>query len=151
MMTAKFPTALLMLWVLGSCGESQSGNYANWDALNKAQLVEKGWVPSIVPRSATNIFESHDLDSNTQWVEFSVPRQGVIEMIRDLPIVPKMDVDIAMANANVSSWGAGKATGLRGYIVCEDVQPGVLFVDLETGSALFSAPADWARDDCENK
>lgn len=48
------------LWV--ACGEVQENRYANYAEAREAQ--QRGWLPTMLPRSATEIHEWHDLDTN---------------------------------------------------------------------------------------
>jgi hypothetical protein len=67
-------TAVLFIIAFGvSCGEVQSVTYATYADAVAGGAQRRGWLPSFVPTSATEIREVHDLDSNTQWLRFRVP------------------------------------------------------------------------------
>lgn len=56
-----------LLWlILKYDGEQPKSEFATYEELKKSGLIEKGWVPHFLPRSAKNIKEQHDIDTN--WV-----------------------------------------------------------------------------------
>ena len=55
------------------CGEIRSVTYATYGDAIAAGAQRRGWLPSFVPATATDIREVHDIDTNTQWLRFRVP------------------------------------------------------------------------------
>lgn len=48
-------------------------SYANFNEAAKAKAIGKGsWIPAFIPRSATNIKEIHDIDTNEIWLTCSI-------------------------------------------------------------------------------
>ncbi len=49
-----------------SCGnyERPTARYPTWQEAVKDGATTRGWIPSFLPHSSTNISERHDLDSN---------------------------------------------------------------------------------------
>jgi hypothetical protein len=45
-------------------------SFRTYEELARSGLIERGWVSAYLPRSSTDIKESHDLDTNTGWVSF---------------------------------------------------------------------------------
>lgn len=45
-------------------------HYSAWEAILADGAVERGWLPSFLPSSSTNISEMHDLDSNAGVFRF---------------------------------------------------------------------------------
>lgn len=52
------------------CSERQESFYTSLADAEHDGAVARGWVPEILPRSATGIRECHDLDSNETWGMF---------------------------------------------------------------------------------
>ncbi|MDA8018470.1 MAG: hypothetical protein MPN21_13595 [Thermoanaerobaculia bacterium] len=50
--------------------------HPSFDELEESGLIERGWVPEDFPRSATEIREAHDLDTNQVWIRFEVDRSS---------------------------------------------------------------------------
>lgn len=44
--------------------------FATYADAKAAGMFSKGWLPSYLPRSAKNINEGHDLDTNEVWASF---------------------------------------------------------------------------------
>jgi hypothetical protein len=63
----------VLLASAGGCSEVTGAFYATYADAERAGAVARGWVPSFTPRSATDIREVHDLDTNDQWLRFRVP------------------------------------------------------------------------------
>lgn len=49
--------------------EQPKSYFRNYISLKESGLIEKGWAPDFIPKSATDIHEQHDLDTN--WVKMS--------------------------------------------------------------------------------
>jgi hypothetical protein len=45
-------------------------SYASYADAEADGTVKRGWIPDFVPHSATGIQESHNLDTNEQWMTF---------------------------------------------------------------------------------
>ena len=45
-------------------------HYSDLQAVKEQQAIEKGWVPALLPPSAYEIAETHDLDSNEVYGTF---------------------------------------------------------------------------------
>jgi len=54
----------------GCNGETMTNSFSNYSEMQSSGVFEKGWLPSYLPKSATNIKESHDLDSNVVKATF---------------------------------------------------------------------------------
>jgi len=48
-----------------------SSSYNDYTELVESQVIDKGWVPEFIPKSARNIFEEHNIDTNSGFVEFT--------------------------------------------------------------------------------
>jgi hypothetical protein len=61
-----FPFGKLLLagLLVTSCGERAEVFYADGSAARRAGAVERGWIPGWLPKSARDIHEVHDIDTN---------------------------------------------------------------------------------------
>jgi len=48
----------------------QINKYPDIQTVHEDQAIQKGWIPAILPESAYDIAETHDLDSNTLFGKF---------------------------------------------------------------------------------
>jgi hypothetical protein len=53
----------------------QINKYTDIAAVKDQQAIEKGWIPAILPKSAYEITETHDLDKNTLFGSFKYKEQ----------------------------------------------------------------------------
>ena len=65
--------AVLAAGLYFAASERVESTYANYADAKRAGAIERGWIPAFVPRSATDIQESHDLDTNRQHLRFGAP------------------------------------------------------------------------------
>lgn len=55
--------------------EMMSAEYEDYGTARNA--IERGWLPTWLPRSATNIREAHDIDTNETFAVFEFDREEV--------------------------------------------------------------------------
>jgi len=53
--------------------ETQLSHYANLPAALQSSIIERGWVPELLPAGSKDITEIHDLDTNTGTGTFRFP------------------------------------------------------------------------------
>ena len=51
--------------LIAACDDTQHAGYPTASAARADLAIERGWLPAALPESATDISESHDLDTNT--------------------------------------------------------------------------------------
>lgn len=128
---------------LVACGEDKKARYETWDEAEKAGAIERGWVLHFIPKSARDIREVHNLDTNAQMLRFKVPPADGRAMLARLPAISAKD----KAAATDMSKGLGLAGAWASRLVCSRPLDGVLFVN-QDGHAVLKTPAPWADDDC---
>jgi len=62
----------------------QINKYADKSIVLKQQAIQNGWVPSILPESAFEIVETHDIDKNTLLGSFKYKEQDEKPFIENL-------------------------------------------------------------------
>ena len=50
--------------------ENPRGTYASYAEMEQSGLIARGWLPNYLPTSATDIEESHNIDTNRVWAAF---------------------------------------------------------------------------------
>jgi hypothetical protein len=63
-------TFLMSIVILVGYFEIQRTFYASYEEAKKSGAFERGWLPEYLPRSAKNIHEEHNLDTNQGWAKF---------------------------------------------------------------------------------
>ncbi len=68
-LSAWFGVAAFLIWQLLMLDTFQN-SYANYNDMMASEEYLKGWIPDVIPRSATRIRETHDLDLNSIDIAF---------------------------------------------------------------------------------
>ena len=63
----------MIVLLLSACSERFTAYYPKYEDALKAGAIERGWIPEIIPKTATDIHEQHDLDTNEVWLRFDLP------------------------------------------------------------------------------
>ncbi len=75
----------------------QINKYKDIEVVKENQVIQKGWVPAILPDSAYEITETHDLDTNTLFGSFYYKEQDEAGLMEQLTVIPDMN--------NTLEWG----------------------------------------------
>lgn len=63
---------LIVFLLLASCNlETPESRFNNYDEIVASWMITAWWVPDWLPKSATNIYEKHNIDTNEMFMEFS--------------------------------------------------------------------------------
>ena len=62
--------AVLLIVTCIGCGERQEASYADLITAERAGAVRAGWIPDWLPKSAANLREVHNLDTNQSMLSF---------------------------------------------------------------------------------
>ena len=63
-----------------SHSEHPKTRFENYDKMKASGIIEAGWVPYYFPRSATDIHEQHDLDTNQVNIDFKYKKEDIKEL-----------------------------------------------------------------------
>ena len=75
----------------------QINKYKDIEVVRENQVIQKGWVPAILPESAYKITETHDLDANTLFGSFYYKERDEAGFMEQLTVTPDMN--------NTREWG----------------------------------------------
>ena len=75
----------------------QINKYKDIQVVKENQVIEKGWIPAILPESAYDIVETHDLDTNTVLGSFYYKEKDEAGLMKHLSV--KEDTN------NTLEWG----------------------------------------------
>jgi len=62
----------------------QINKYADIETVKEQQAIEKGWVPSILPLSAYEITETHNIDKNELFGSFKYKEEDEASFMKHL-------------------------------------------------------------------
>lgn len=105
MRAGKILIFILLPLVIIACSETQEAFYKNLDDAKKHDAIEKGWIPNILPRSSYEIYERHDLDTNTAWLRFKFDKNDINELIAQIEEVKPNEIyTVAFSSPNIRWW-----------------------------------------------
>jgi len=67
-------------------------------------VVAGGWVPDLLPEGATDIRETHDLDTEEVWLRFTFAREALPGLVRQCTEVDALHVSYPRATRRLSWW-----------------------------------------------
>ena len=79
MLLAITSLVLIAIFAMGYF-ENQQSFYANYKEAKKSGAFERGWLPEYLPKSAKNIHEQHNLDTNQGWADFEFDVKDITKM-----------------------------------------------------------------------
>ncbi len=75
----------------------QINKYKDIQVVKENQVIQKGWIPAILPESAYEIVETHDLDANTLFGSFYYKDKDEAGLMEQLTVKEDMN--------NTLEWG----------------------------------------------
>ena len=62
----------------------QINKYEDLEVVKEQKAIQSGWIPAILPDSAYDIVETHDIDANTLFGSFSYKEKDEEKFLQDL-------------------------------------------------------------------
>jgi hypothetical protein len=105
----RYLVAILSLLTLAGCSDEITTRFATLADAKAQEAFARGWLPPILPDSATSIVERNDLDLNTGTGSFddnSAERSGYIKRLTQAGALARTegDSDILTLSTNDSRW-----------------------------------------------
>ena len=122
-----------------SCRETVSTNYASSSEARRAGALEKGWLPNVLPPSAVDIWERHDIDTNETWGAFRFATSDAAGLLS--AVAP---VDASTQTVRDPGDAPDWPDALRGRLGRDRLDPVGLEVFKSTAQELYLA-VDWKR------
>jgi hypothetical protein len=69
-------------------GDVQINKYDSKSTVKQEQAIEHGWVPGIIPDSAFEITETHDIDTNEIFGNFKYKQEDEEKFMKAITLVP---------------------------------------------------------------
>jgi len=77
--------------------ENPKSSFVNFNELAESGLIERGWLPSYFPKSATNIFEQHNIDTNEVFASFNYLTSDIASLLKYCSLLSKTDLSQKLA------------------------------------------------------
>jgi len=96
-MTKKMLIAVLLFFVgvyfvlAHYFGDVQINKYSDRDTVIEQKIIERGWVPAILPNSAYDISETHDIDAGELFGSFYYHSEDEVELLSHLTPLTDMN------------------------------------------------------------
>jgi hypothetical protein len=88
-----------VFWMLNSYfNDIQINKYPALDAVKEDKAIEKGWIPALLPDSAYDIEETHDLDTNQLFGKFSYKEKDEAVLLQRLQPMPESNDTLIWEN-----------------------------------------------------
>jgi len=101
----KFILSILIVICLLACSERQTHHYPKYEDAVKDGAIKRGWVPEIVPTTAIEIYEQHDLDTNDVWIRFTLSSSERELITRKLKMLSHEEIlKIKLRNPSNAHW-----------------------------------------------
>jgi len=84
--------ALIALLLTAACGERPHETFATGSAALRSAAARQGWVPAWLPPTAEDVALQYDLDTNEQWLRFSLPEPERSKFVSQFGVVPESDI-----------------------------------------------------------
>jgi hypothetical protein len=136
-----------------ACSDKVQASYRTRADAQKSGAIARGWIPSVVPEGATEIRETHNVDSNQAWGKFlfsASKAESIRSALNEIDISslagqevrsPKVNWWPSVLSGRLSDHEL-RATGFKFYKV---QQNGVVFfaVDWQKKEAFFWRPGPY--------
>lgn len=140
---------LIFLSVLSSgCEwmETEEVSYPNYRSAVKVGAIGEGkWIPALLPQSAENIRESHNLDTNEIWLFFQFNLSELPLLIKDCTKTIKSEIVYPRKSSGdwwsqilIQKSGTQQTEVAYQYYRCNK---GVMAIDLKKGEVFYWEPA----------
>ena len=92
--------------------EIKTNHYQTYtDALND-RAVQRGWYPKLIPASAIDIKEQHDLDTNQVWIRFRISTEDKKVMLDKMRKLTNDEIrSLEIITPKVDGWWFGQLAG----------------------------------------
>ncbi len=85
-------------------GESQTRHYPTHADAERDGSFARGWLPADIPADATEIVESHNLDSNQMWVRFNLSATAPERLLQRCVVDPEVPLPHARQTRRTAKW-----------------------------------------------
>lgn len=109
--------ALVVMLFSAGCGECVTTEYTDFQEVLADKAMERGWIPPFLPRSASEIEEQHDMNTNEFDIRFRLPASAVEGFVSDLEENGFAARDVRLGREPVcGSWKRDHAPALNGAL-----------------------------------
>jgi hypothetical protein len=78
--------------------DTQINKYPSFQEVKDDTAIERGWIPAIIPESAYDISETHDLDTNQLFGSFNYKEPDEKKLLEQMTVMPDMNETMEWGN-----------------------------------------------------
>jgi len=134
-------SVLVATVLLCSCNEMFESRYANKAEADRDGAISRGWIPSWLPASATDIREIHDIDTNETWLKFAAMEADLLALATQCSAIPGAPKRLP---PQIRSWWPGDLSDDRArpvdayqFLACHADHGGYLAIDRKNARAYY--------------
>lgn len=86
------------------CNENPKFYYPKFEDAKRDGALERDWWPKILPTSAREIIEQHNIDTNTVWMKFNADKSDLKTLLEQLRILTKKEIDKLFPFKHPKKW-----------------------------------------------
>ncbi len=75
------------------CNETPETYSPTLEDAKKDKAMERGWIPQILPSTAKEIIERHNIDTNEVWIKFKADVSGLKLLLGQLRTLTKKEIN----------------------------------------------------------
>lgn len=114
--SAGIVTCLLLCSCAELPGESQTRHYRTLADAERDGSFARGWLPADIPADATDIVESHNLDSNQVWIRFNLSATMPERLLQRCVVDPEVPLPPARQTRRTARWWPEALTAGEGVV-----------------------------------
>jgi hypothetical protein len=116
------------------CSDHMYSRYATLADAAAKGAVRRGWIPSFVPPTASDLYEEHDIDRNQVWLRFTVnPTDPSLALAAFTPLSLDAVRNLTVQPPCSSGWW------FEGFIEQQPENDGALHADVYQGPGLLDS------------
>ena len=126
--------AILVLFLTSGCYDIVTDHYATRNQAEVASLFKRGWLPNLIPPSASDISTRNDLDANRSEGEFKFDVKESVEFIEKLSPYSNQNLPVASWQSILST---SKENGYEIYEYTFEQSKWIFVINNKTGHVRY--------------
>jgi hypothetical protein len=124
---------------LAGCSPSyeRTEHYPTRDDAVRAGAFSRGWLPDWLPASSSEIWESHDQDSNDLYVKFKFEKVELESILKEAHATSIAEKERPQIPTISEPWWPNKLASNHYYLVDHGEGKAVLVLDVETSTIIL--------------
>lgn len=148
--SALFLSVVLLVYFYSK--ETPESYYPTLEDAKKNGAVKRGWIPPVLPLSAREIHEKHDLDTNRTWIKFNAAPLDLKNLSEQLRILTPQEIENLFPFEHPKNWWEPTNKNRHHFSIAAydyqfkwadgriDNKTGYFFLDIKNAIAYYYSP-----------